>query len=130
MISDIVSQVMIAILVVLVLNLVVLLALLRYARGIRRRNAEMAELVAVTTAEVGKPVAVEPLFKDAKERLITIEILNPAELAATHNKYSGVAGAVAPGLIRKIVYARTVQILREQLVAQGVQADVRIHVGA
>jgi hypothetical protein len=121
---------MIAILVVLVLNLVVLLALARYARGIRRRNAEMAELVAVTTADVGKPVQVEALFKDSKDRLITIEILNPAELAATQSRFSGVAGGVAPGLIRKIVYDRTVQILREQLVAQGVQADVRLHVGA
>jgi hypothetical protein len=60
-------------------------------------------------------------------RLISIEILNPAELAATRGRLAGLAGSVAPKLTQRIVYDQTVKILREQLVAQQVVADVRLH---
>lgn len=57
--------------------------------------------------------------------LISIEILNPVELAAKESAIAGPVGSLAPNLIRKIVYQRTAAMLREQLLEHGVRADVR-----
>ncbi|TSD93451.1 hypothetical protein FOS14_23145 [Skermania sp. ID1734] len=118
----------VAIVVLLVLNVVVLLALLRQTRRIGQRNSELAEEVAASAVRAAKPMDIEPLFAGTRGRLITIEILNPVELARTQSRFSGVAGAVAPNLLRKVVYERAAQIMREQLLEQGVDAEVKIHV--
>jgi hypothetical protein len=60
-------------------------------------------------------------------RLISIEILNPIELAGTRGRLIGIAGSLAPGLTRRIVYDQTLRILKKQLVDQHVVADVRMH---
>jgi hypothetical protein len=60
-------------------------------------------------------------------RLITIEILNPIELAGTRGRLIGIAGSLAPGLTRRIVYDQTLRILKKQLGEQHVVADVRMH---
>lgn len=57
--------------------------------------------------------------------LISIEILNPIELAAKESAIAGPVGSLAPNLIRKIVYQRTAAMLREQLLEHGVRADVK-----
>lgn len=57
--------------------------------------------------------------------LISIEILNPVELAAKESAIAGPVGSLAPNLIRRIVYQRTAAMLREQLLEYGVRADVR-----
>ncbi|MEC9362786.1 MAG: hypothetical protein VYC42_06150 [Pseudomonadota bacterium] len=59
--------------------------------------------------------------------LITIEILNPVELASHESPLAGPLGRVAPGLIRRLVYQRAAEMLRQQLGEHGVQAEVRIH---
>ena len=59
--------------------------------------------------------------------LITIEILNPVELASQESPLAGPLGRVAPGLIRRLVYQRAAEMLRQQLGEHGVQAEVRIH---
>ncbi len=58
---------------------------------------------------------------------ISLEILNPAELAAKESSFAGPLGNIAPGLLRKIVYQRAAVIIREDLVKHGVQAEVKIH---
>jgi hypothetical protein len=58
---------------------------------------------------------------------VSIEILNPVELAAKESSFAGPLGNIAPTLLRKIVYQRAVAIIREDLLKHGVQADVRIH---
>lgn len=68
-----------------------------------------------------------PTAAGGTRRLISIEILNPIELAGTRGRILGIAGSLAPGLTRRIVYDRTLKILRTQLVDQHVVADVRIH---
>ena len=112
----------------LAVNFVLLLILLFQVRRLRRRTTELAEQVAhartVALQSVDSAAFVAP-----RERLITIEILNPAELAATHSRYSGLAGAVAPNLLRKIVYEKAAEIMREQFKAQGVEAEVKVRVG-
>ncbi len=58
---------------------------------------------------------------------ISLEILNPVELASRESSFAGPLGNIAPGLLRKIVYQRAAAIIREDLVKHGVQAEVRIH---
>jgi hypothetical protein len=60
-------------------------------------------------------------------RVITIEVLNPIELAAARGRLVGVAGSLAPGLVTRLVHDQTVRTLRRELTAQGVAADVRLH---
>jgi hypothetical protein len=60
-------------------------------------------------------------------RLISIEILNPVEVAGTRGRVLGVAGSLAPGLTRRIVYDQVAKILRSQLGERQVVADVRVH---
>jgi hypothetical protein len=61
-------------------------------------------------------------------RLITVEILNPIELAtARGGRVAGLAGTLAPGLTRRIVYDQTLRILRRELTGKDVLADVRVH---
>jgi hypothetical protein len=67
------------------------------------------------------------LSSSATRRVITIEILNPIELAGTRGRLIGIAGSLAPGLTRRIVYDQTLRILKKQLGEQHVVADVRMH---
>jgi hypothetical protein len=61
-------------------------------------------------------------------RLITVEILNPIELAtARGGRVGGLAGTLAPGLTRRIVYDQTLKTLRRELGDKAVHADVRLH---
>ena len=68
-----------------------------------------------------------PVPAGVTRRLITIEILNPIELAGTRGRLASLAGTVAPGLTRRVVYDQTLRIVREQLLEQQVHADVRVH---
>ena len=69
-----------------------------------------------------------PVAAGTTRRLISIEILNSRELAGTRGRLAGLAHTVVPGLTRRVVYDQVVKILREQLIAQQVDADVRVHV--
>lgn len=60
-------------------------------------------------------------------RLITVEILNPIELAAARGRVAGIAGSVVPEVTRRIVYDRAAKILKRDLAGYDVVADVRIH---
>jgi hypothetical protein len=61
-------------------------------------------------------------------RLITVEILNALELAAGRGgRLAGLAGSLAPGLTRRVVYDQTVKALRRELGRMVVHADVRLH---
>lgn len=61
-------------------------------------------------------------------RLITIEILNPIELAGTRGRLAGIAGSLAPGITRRVVYEQALKMVRRHLTAERVVADVRLHV--
>lgn len=107
--------------IAVVVAAILVIRLRRRARTIEESARELAAmdpqlLATAKSAVVGKP------------RIITLEILNPIEVAKSRVKIAGVAGAVAPNLIRKVVYGQTVTILHKQLADFGVKADVRIHV--
>jgi hypothetical protein len=61
-------------------------------------------------------------------RVITIEILNPIELAGTRGRWAGLAGSLAPGLTNRVVYDQAIKLVRRQLRGHDVVADVRLHV--
>lgn len=61
-------------------------------------------------------------------RVITIEILNPIELAGSRGRWAGLAGSLAPGLTNRVVYDQAIKLVRRQLVQHDVVADVRLHV--
>jgi len=60
-------------------------------------------------------------------RLITIEVLNPIELVSTRGRVAGLAGSLAPGLARRVVYDQVLKTLRRELANKQVVADVRLH---
>ncbi|MGH8461142.1 MAG: hypothetical protein ACRESS_06010 [Stenotrophobium sp.] len=98
----------------------VLLAKLR-----RLESANVALLV-----ELGaQPADLKRELADKKAMLLTVEILNPMELARKESWFAGVAGSLAPGMVRRIVYKRTRSMMLEQLALFHVKAEVRQHVG-
>ncbi len=59
--------------------------------------------------------------------VIGIKILNPFELAVRESRLAEPVAMLAPQVIERIVYRRTVEILTEQLRERGVEAQVQIH---
>ena len=97
-------------------------AMAAMARLRRREPADGAD--GVDVFEAPRPAGVT----GRDRRLITIEILNPIELAtARAGRVAGLAGSLAPGLTRKLVYDQTLRTLRRELDEQNVLADVRVH---
>lgn len=64
----------------------------------------------------------------ATRRVITIEILNPIELAGTRGRLAGIAGSLAPGVAHRMVYDQAMKLVRRKLAQEKVVADVRLHV--
>lgn len=89
-------------------------------------NAELSRLAEELNAA---PIDLSRTLGEGGRKLITIEILNPIELASAETTFARTAGAVAPSLIRGEVTRRAVQRLHTQLAAEGVDAEIRIHDG-
>jgi hypothetical protein len=68
-----------------------------------------------------------PVSTSGSRRLITIEILNPIELAGSRGRLAGIAGSLAPGITRRIVHEQAMKLVKRQLAAEKVVADVRLH---
>ncbi|MFT4045751.1 MAG: hypothetical protein QM661_03550 [Solimonas sp.] len=58
--------------------------------------------------------------------LITVEILNPFELAASRVAIAAIGAKFVPRVIERIVYQTTSEILREEIAKHGVNARVQI----
>jgi hypothetical protein len=69
-----------------------------------------------------------PVSSSGTRRLITIEILNPIELAGTRGRLAGIAGSLAPGTTRRLVYDQALKLVKRQLAHEHVVADVRLQV--
>jgi len=63
----------------------------------------------------------------AHKALLSVEILNAAQLAAQESRFADVLGSLTPQLLRRLVYQQTAEIMRAELVKHGVQAEVRLH---
>ena len=62
--------------------------------------------------------------------LISVEILNPMELAVRESPLAKTFGSLTPDLVRREVYKEIYKRLCVQLQDQGVVAEVRLHDGA
>lgn len=99
--------------------------LTRETAELRRRAASLESEVAEFAAE---PVQV-PLSEIAAtrdRRLITVEILNPLQLAANESRAAGAFGRVAPTTVTRIVYEQAAKQILAELANQGVEAQVRV----
>jgi hypothetical protein len=67
-----------------------------------------------------------PASENRRTRLITIEILNPMELAARESRFAQLFGGLTPALVRQQVIQQAAARIRAQLEAEGVEADLRI----
>lgn len=111
----------IVVLVVLVLELIVGALLLVSARRMRDRMRELEAAQQQIEAELaGIPPG------GALNPLLSIEILNAAELAARESWAARTFGALVPRLIVREVAARAAKQMSRQLDAQGVEAEVRV----
>lgn len=62
----------------------------------------------------------------AETMLLTVEVLNPLELAREHSRIGSSLAGVAPGLVRKRVYQQVARELGAELAERGVEANVEI----
>jgi hypothetical protein len=115
--------VVVLVIVLIVTNLVTLGVLAWFLLRPQDQPAPDEELARALSAAAG------PSSSSAgNRRLITIEILNPIELAGTRGRLVGIAGSLAPGITRRLVYDQALKLVRRQLAAERVVADVRLHV--
>lgn len=59
---------------------------------------------------------------------ITIEVLNPIELATAQSRAGALVGSVRPQMVTKIVYDQVAKRVLEGLEEEGAVAEVRVHV--
>lgn len=98
------------------------------------RLRTLSKTVATLRADLGSRVASgvldapdgAALIEAPHPTLITVEILNPFELAAKQNRLGSTAAVVAPALIRKEVIRQTVLRIKQELARQGVVGEVRV----
>ena len=96
------------------------------ARELEARVEDLrAELSTISDAPPAQPVP-----SIGARRLITIEILNPIELASQKARAAGLVGSWRPDMITKIVYDAAAKQIASEMVSQGVVAEVQVHVAA
>ena len=111
----------IVVLVVLALELVVGGLLLLVAKRMRGRLLQLEDQQHELEAEMA---GLQP--GDRLNPLLSIEILNAAELAARESWAARKFGAFVPRLVVREVAARAAVQMSRQLAAQGVEAEVRV----
>lgn len=92
----------------------------RTLKTLRLDTKELAPLHAELGPQLRKELA------EARDRVLSIEILNPLEVAAKQSWVAGQFGALAPDLIRREVYRQARDILEEQLGEYGIEPRVRL----
>lgn len=94
----------------------------RQGRGLGAMEAQLGQLA---------PHSAEPAeAPGARRELLTIEILNPVQLAASQHWAAGTLGGVAPALLRKLVYDRAIGVAERMLMEHGAEAIVKVQRGA
>ena len=109
-----------------VFALLMSLALLLWALQLRTQLRRMQVQTMALAERIGAmpPAPRQPV--PGKPTLITIEILNFVELARKESWFAGAFASISPALLRRIVYARTLGIMQQQLLQFDVKADVQL----
>ncbi len=97
----------------------------RQAAALRTTLGVLAEEVAAHASAPGSP---GPPAVSAPRRLITVELLNPLEVAASQSRAAKLLGGLTPAVITKIVYDQASKQILTGLEEEGVAAEVRVHV--
>ena len=94
----------------------------------RQQNAALrTETAALQQASRAIPADLQTLLGDPGKRIITVEILNPMELATDKTWLAKPVAGMSPGLINRIVYQQAREIVKQQLPKFGAVAEVKIH---
>jgi len=120
---------MIWIAVLLVFNL---LAAGTFAAVLVVQRAALARLRTELEAMVREPVAWVPATSGSNPPFgehITIQLLNPMQLAARQSRFADRFGTLTPALIRRMVYQKAAVVVRQQLQDYGAEAEVAVHRG-
>lgn len=122
---------MTALIILLMLtNLGLIAGLLWYKGSVSDELASLRARAETLDPEAAVPPPdIREIYDDLSSGLITIEILNPMELAAKESWFAGLFGSVAPGMLRKLVYKRASKITHSMLEDFGVDGQVSIHHG-
>jgi hypothetical protein len=96
-------------------------------RAVRRRARRLEERVTALSPAAPLAPDLEAVLGTGTRRLLVIEILNPIELARSRSRASAVLAAMAPDKLRKLVVEQTAREMSEQMLAEGVETDIRVH---
>lgn len=99
-----------------------------WLRSHQHTQALLLEATSLGAVNTVIPANLNNIIMARKKRIITVEILNPTELAIAKTKLAKPFIGVAPDTINKLVYKEARDILAKQLITFGVNADVNIHV--
>jgi hypothetical protein len=113
--------VLVLVIMLVVTNVVTLAVLARFLLRPAEQPAPDEKLARALTVAAGASSS-----SAGTRRVITIEVLNPIELAGTRGRLVGIAGSLAPGITRRLVYDQVLKTLRRQLADERVVADVRL----
>lgn len=102
--------------------------LVLWLRSHQHTQALLLESASLGTTNTVIPANLEKLIMERKKRVITIEILNPTELAIAKTKLAKPLMGLAPDTINKLVYKEARDIIAEQMPTFGVNAEVKVHV--
>lgn len=111
-------------------NLILSLVLfLLWQRSAKQTKALVAETEALQQASNAIPADLDALLGEQGKKLITVEILNPIELATAKTVFAKPLAGMSPGAINTLVYKEARDIIAQQLPEFGVKAEVNIHNG-
>lgn len=117
-------------LLLIVINLAIIVGMLWYKGAVSNELMSLRSRAETLDPEAGAPPPdIKDIYNDLKGGLISIEILNPMELAAKESWFAGIFGSVAPAMLRKLVYKQASKITINMLKDFGVDGEVRIHHG-
>ena len=94
--------------------------LLMRLRQLRGHYTELSQNLGISAPEL------KSLIGQRDATLITIELLNPLQLAAKQSWYAEQFGSVTPSLIRQKVYEQIRSNCLSSMTQQGVDAEVKI----
>jgi hypothetical protein len=98
-----------------------------------RHGQELAALAAtaqkLAPLRAGVPDDLARTLESSRSTLISIEILNPMELASKQSRFARAFGSMTPALIRREVYRQARDMIDVQLREHGVEPRVTLHHG-
>jgi hypothetical protein len=103
------------------------LLLWQYDRLGKRLHAMEQTLLSLRDEKAAFPDDFRRLLSSSQTEVISIQLLNPMELAAQQSKLAGVFGSLTPSLVRRIVHNEAIKITRRELEKHGAKAEVRFH---